>query len=72
MLNATNLGKNMQEDFQKLYKSKKRRASWLAFFDFLPPNGRMNSAQIYAFVKYNANFEPFFYDNRILCQSNPN
>ena len=47
MLNATNLGKNMQEDFQKLYKSKKRRASWLAFFDFFPPNGRMNSTQKY-------------------------
>lgn len=29
------------------YKSKKRKASWPAFFDFLPPNGRMNSLQIY-------------------------
>jgi len=72
MLSATNLGKNMQEDFLKLYKSKKRRASRLAFFDFLPPNGRMNSPQIYAFDKYKANFEPLFYEDRLLWQNNPN
>ncbi len=26
--------------------NKKRRTSWLAYFDYLPPNGRMNSIQI--------------------------
>jgi len=31
----------------ELLRSKKRRASRLAFFDFLPPNGRMNSMQTY-------------------------
>lgn len=43
----------------QLLKSKKRKASWLAFLDFFPPNGRMNLTQNYNIIRKRVNFFEF-------------